>query len=727
MASQLRFAREILDQELTDKENATSTVQVDALLECLLFLASERGRSLSRATIVANLPLVEGCLSPELFVRAAPRAGMDAKIVERPIAEISPLVTPVVLLMQDNRAVVLSHISADQECTLIDPVEKTTRTCPSWELKENYSGYCIFIKEHNDVENRVEANADSLRVHWFWGALARSWRIYRDVLIASFMVNIFVLANPLFVMNVYDRVVPNNAIETLWALAIGVLILFSFDFVLRLLRTYFIEVAGKKADILLSEFILEKVLGAHFSSHPKSVGAFSSRVREFETVRNFITSATVTTLIDVPFVVLFLVVVAYIGGAIVWVPIVAIPLILVYAWVIQKKLKLLVSNTFVASAQKNATLVEALTNLEALKSLGAESKVLRKWEAAVSTLALWGVRWRIFSVSATTFSAFIQQVSSVCVVIVGVYLISENELTQGALIACVILVGRSLGPLAQVSGLLVQYHQSRLALDSLEDIVQAEQERPAGKKFIEHGKFTGAIEFKNLEFTYPHESHPSLQQVSFRVAAGEKVAVIGRMGSGKSTLHKILIGLYRPSKGAVLLDGLDITQIDPAQLRENIGYVPQESTLFYGDIRENIAYRQTLVDDKEMLRVASVAGVNDFVNTHPQGYGRVIGERGESLSGGQRQAINLARGLVGRPPIVLLDEPTTAMDNATEAKLLERLRTELADRTAIIVTHKTALLNLADRIVVLDSGKVVADGPKEAVLAALQKGQIRAQ
>ncbi len=712
---------------MTKEKTTTEKVKVDSLLECLVFLASKRGRVVSQSTLVANLPLLDGCLSPELFVRAAPRAGVDAKIVERPIADIPSLVTPVVLLMEANRAVILSSISSGGQCRIVDPVSKKSHVCSVEALKEEYSGYAIFIKEHNAVENRIEADADALSVHWFWGALARSWRIYRDVLIASFMVNVFVLANPLFVMNVYDRVVPNNAIETLWALAIGVLIIFSFDFVLRLLRTYFIEVAGKKADILLSEFILEKVLGAHFSTHPKSVGAFSSRVREFETVRNFITSATVTTLIDLPFVLLFLVVVAYIGSSIVWVPVLAIPVILLYAWVIQKKLKLLVSNTFVASAQKNATLVEALTNLEALKSLGAESKVLRKWEAAVSTLALWGVRWRIFSVSATTFSAFIQQVSSVCVVIVGVYLISENELTQGALIACVILVGRALAPLAQVSGLLVQYHQSRMALDSLEEIVHAEQERPANKKFIEHGAFTGAIEFKHLSFTYPHEQHPCLHDVSFRIAAKEKVAVIGRMGSGKSTLHKLLVGLYHPSSGAVLMDGLDITQIDPAQLRANVGYVPQESTLFYGDIRENIAYRQTLVDDVEMRRVAKVAGVDDFVSLHPQGYGRVIGERGESLSGGQRQAINLARGLIGRPSIVLLDEPTTAMDNATEAKLLERLKQELEDRTALIVTHKTALLNLVDRIIVLEAGKVVADGPKEAVLTALQKGQIRAQ
>ncbi len=424
--------------------------------------------------------------------------------------------------------------------------------------------------------------------------------------------------------------------------------------------------------------------------------------------------------------VLFLIVVAYIGGPIVWVPIFAIPVILVYALFIQGKLKALVSQTFLASAQKNATLVEALTNLETLKGLGAESKVLRKWETAVGTLAYWGVRWRFFSMSATIFASFVVQVSSVFVVIVGVYSISENNLTQGALIACVILVGRALAPLAQISGLLVQYQQSKLALDSLDEIVSSEQERPEGRKFIERLSFQGDIAFNSVDFAYPNETHDSLRNVSFKIKSGEKVAIIGRIGSGKSTLHKLLMGLYRPSKGAILIDGIDMTQIDPAELRNNIGYVPQDSVLFYGNIRENIAFRHQVISDEEIIRVSGVAGVNDFVDAHPKGFERMIGERGECLSGGQRQAISVARGLVNSPPIILMDEPSTAMDNASENKLMSSLHNELVDRTVLIVTHKTTMLNLVSRVIVLDSGRVVADGPKEKIIEALQKGQIRA-
>jgi len=433
----------------------------------------------------------------------------------------------------------------------------------------------------------------------------------------------------------------------------------------------------------------------------------------------------VSTFVDLPFVFLFIAVVSYIGGPIAWVPIIAIPLILGYAWFVQKKLKLLVCKTFLASAQKNATLVEALTNLETVKALGAESRVLHKWESAVGMLAYWGVRWRFFSVSATTFSAFVQQTSSVFVVIVGVYSIAANELTQGALIASVILVSRALAPLAQISGLLVQYHQSRLALDSLGEIVESEQERSNNRNFVERMNFRGSIELKDVTFRYPGESQSSLNGISIKIEVKEKVAIIGRVGSGKSTLHKLLVGLYRSDSGAVLVDGIDITQIDPAELRDNLGYVPQDSVLFFGNIRENIAYHQNTISDEELIRVSDIAGVSEFVNTHARGFERKIGERGESLSGGQRQAINIARALVNNPPIVLLDEPSTAMDNATESQLIRNLKDELRNRTVLLVTHKASMLTLVDRVIVLERGKVVADGDKEKVLHALKKGQLR--
>ena len=711
--------------------NASSDLpgsECDLLLESLILVAKAEGVICSRTSLTAGLPLHEGRLTPELTVRSALRAGLQAQIFERKLDDISALLMPVILILEDNKAVVLNGVSEDEsggrcyQITQADSGEQST--CTLADLEKTYAGFVIYVKPSEDVEERLEAGLDDDN-NWFWPVLGRSWKIYRDVLLASLLVNLFVLANPLFVMNVYDRVVPNNAIETLWALAIGIIVLYCFDFILKYLRVYFIEVAGKKSDILLSTYIFEKVLGATFSSHPKSVGAFASQMRDFESVRVFITSATVTTVVDLPFVVLFLIAIGYIGGSIVWVPITAIPCILLYSWYIHRHLKKLVSNTFIASAQKNATLVEAISNLETLKILCAESRMLRKWEAAVGSLAYWGIKSRVASSSATNFAGFVLQISSVFVVVVGVYGIADNNLTQGGLIASVILTARALAPLAQVSGLLVQYHQSRIALDSLNNIVNREQERPEHRRFIERTSFTGAIEFKGVNFSYPEEEQASLREISLKINPGEKIGIIGRIGSGKSTLAKLLMGLYRVDSGSVLVDGIDITQIDPANLRTHIGYVPQDSVLFYGTLRENIAFRHNTISDEAVIKAADIAGVSEFVNNHPQGFERMVSERGESLSGGQRQAINVARSLVNEPPILLLDEPSTAMDFSSEARLVSNLRTHMHDKTLVLVTHKAALLNLVDRIVVLDQGKVIADGPKDTVLEALKKGHLR--
>lgn len=699
---------------------------VDPLLVSLLYVARHEHKPCSESSLIAGLPLVNGKLSPELAVRAAGRADLKAVVVERELSSVSELVLPAILILERNDAVVLLSINTpDQRARIYDPRTRTEKWVDTGWLQPRYAGYAIYFKPELKYEDRTPRNARLYKSHWFWGTIGQSWRIYRDVLLASFLINLFALANPLFVMNVYDRVVPNNAIETLWALALGVFCVYIFDFVLKLLRVYFIEVAGKKSDILLSGFIFERVLGARFDKHPKSVGAFVSQLKEFEAVRNFITSTTVTAFVDLPFVVLFLAVIAYIGGPVVWVPVVIIPFVVVFALVVQRLLQKSISHTFMASAQKNATLVEAMSGLETIKAMGAEGKAQRAWEKSVGMLAYWGLKSRILSNSALAYSGFMQQLASVVVVIVGVYAISENEMTMGALIACVLLTSRVLAPLAQVAGLLVQYQQSKLALSSLEDIVQQTQERPDNRTFVKRPSINGSLEFKDVVFSYPGEDQPTLSNISLKISAGEKVAIIGRLGSGKSTVQKLILGLYQPTSGAVLIDGIDAKQIDPADLRGAIAYVPQDNVLFYGTIRENIAYKNTQITDEEVIRVADVAGVGDFVNKHPLGFERVVSERGDNLSGGQRQAIVVARGLVGQPSIYIFDEPTTAMDNTSESRLLEKLMSEVKNKTLVLVTHKTSLLALIERVIVMDQGKIIADGPKAPVLEALKKGQLR--
>ena len=699
----------------------------DPLLACLLLLAKLEHIPCSSSSVTAGLPLVEECLTPELFVRAAHRAGLAATIVERELDALSNMVLPAVLLLEGNRACVLTEVDREAGVAVVLESESggqlNTRLT---DLAQSYTGYAIFTRPEFRFDERTkEVRAQDDEGHWFWGVMGRSWRIYRDVLLASLLINVFALANPLFVMNVYDRVVPNEALETLWVLAIGIGVVYGFDLLLKTLRGYFIEVAGKKSDVLLSALIFERVLGARLADRPGSVGAFASQLREFETVRNFITSSTVTAFVDLPFVVLFLVVIAYVGGAVVWVPLVAIPLILVYAWLIQAPLRRSVEQTFQASAQKNATLVEALTGLETVKAMGAEGRVQRLWEQSVGHLALWGQKTRLLSNSATSVAGAVQQLASVAVVVVGVYLIADKELTVGALIACVLLTSRVLAPMGQVAGLMVNYQQTQTALTSLDQIVQKPQERDDDKAFVQRPYFEGAIQFDKVSFTYPDESQPSLDNVSFKLQPGERVAVIGRIGSGKTTLQKLMLGLYRPQQGAVLLDGVDSQQIDPADLRSNIGYVPQDVVLFYGSIKDNIAYGVPHADDVDILQAADIAGVSDFANAHPLGLQRPVGERGEALSGGQRQSVAVARALLNNPPIYLMDEPSTAMDSSTEEALKAKLSEATEGKTLVLITHKTSLLKLVDRILVLDRGRLVADGPKDAVLEALRKGQLR--
>lgn len=698
----------------------------DPLLEALIKIALLEHKACSHSSLVAGLPLVNNKLTPELLPRAAERAELNATIVERKLSDISELVLPAILLLNDNNALVLLAIDKLRgRARVFLPLEQKEEDIEFSQLEKSYSEYAVFTKPMDKFEERARHHEVKREGHWFWSTISKSWRIYRDVLVASLLINIFALANPLFVMNVYDRVVPNSAIETLWALAIGVFCVFFFDYLLRMLRVYFIEIAGKKSDILLSAYIFERVLGARFERHPASVGSFVSQLRDFEAIRNFVTSATITAFVDLPFVILFVLAVTYIGGKLVLVPLAVIPFILLYAFISQGFLLQAVSNSFMASAQKSATLVEAMTNLETLKILNAEGRVLRKWEKAVALLAYWGLKSRIWSNSTTSFAAFMQQLAGVLVVIVGVYAISNNDLTLGGLIACVLLTGRILAPLSQVAGLMVQYQQSKVALSSLDQIVQQAQERPEGKTFIKREKFLGGLEFSDVDFSYPGEEIKALDGVSFKLQAQEKVAIIGKLGSGKSTVHKLIANLYRPASGSIRIDDVDIKQIDPADLRENIGYVPQENLLFYGSIRENIAYKLTAVSDAEILEASEIAGVSVFVNMHPHGYDRQVSERGENLSGGQKQAIAIARALIGDPSIILLDEPTAAMDSAAEIRLIENLKSKIADKTLVLVTHKTTLLALVDRVIVLDKGRIVADGSKEKVLDALKKGQIR--
>lgn len=698
----------------------------DPLLSCLMMLTRLQHRPFSAEALTAGLPLADGMLSPELFARAAARAGLSAKVMQRDLSAISQLVLPAVLLLEGNHACVLTKIDTDQgNANIILPeLGEGHKSVTLQKLAEDYTGYAIFISEQHRYDNRTPQSSDRQHRHWFWGTIADSWRIYRDVLVASLLINLFALASPLFIMNVYDRVVPNNAVETLWVLAIGVTIVFLFDFLMRALRGYFIDIAGKKADVTMSALLYEKVLGLKMSVRPASVGAFANNLREFEGIRDFITSATITTVIDLPFVILFLIVIGMLGGPLIFVPLLGIPLLLLFGLFIQRPLRHAIEESFRAASQKNAALIESLSSIETVKTLCAESSLQRKWEQVVGHIAKFGVRSRLLSSSAVNLAVFIQQLAMVAIVIYGVYQIQALELTMGALIACVILTGRAMSPMAQVTSLATRYHQATTALNSLDNIMRLPAERDRKDPFVHRPVLQGAIEFHQVRFSYPQQPTTALADVSFRIAAGERVAIIGKIGSGKTTLEKLIMGLYEPDVGAVRIDGIDARQIDPADLRRNIGYVPQDIQLFFGSVRDNIVYGAPYMDDASVLKVAEISGVVDFVNAHPAGFDMPVGERGEGLSGGQRQSIANARALLLDPPILLMDEPSNSMDQSTEERLKQNLSEFVNGKTLLLITHRASMLDLVDRLIVMDGGRIVADGPKAQVLDVLKQGKL---
>lgn len=700
-------------------------IETDPLLESLLVISSYHGRPTTREALLAGLP-VEEQLTPGLFARACTRVGLISKIVSKPLEKLNLALLPAVLLLDNNDVCVLMGWDVEKEhANVIYPeLSEAAVEIPGSELLAKYSGKAILVRPRFRFDDRAPEIKGGHEAHWFWGAIRENMPTYRDVLIAAFLINLFALALPLFTMNVYDRVVPNHAIETLWMLAIGVALILIIDLMLRTMRGYFLDLASKRIDIKLSAQIMEKVLGLRMEARPLSAGSFAANLRSFETVRDFIASASITALIDLPFVFIFMAVIFWIGPLILVPLLVGIITVVVYAWLTQRRLQELTESTYRASAMRNATLIESLVGLDTIKGMGAEGVMQRRWEKTAAFLASTGVKLRLLSSTSVNVTQWSQQLVNVSVIITGVYLIANGELTMGGLIAATMLSGRVMAPLGQIAGLMTQYHNATTALTSLEEIMEKPVERPADANFLSRPKFQGDIEFRHVSFEYPEAGIPALHNVSFKIKAGEHVAVMGRIGSGKSTLQKLAMGFYQPTDGAVLVDGVDLRQLDPAELRQQVGFVPQEATLFYGTLRENLVLGHQQADDQAVLRAANFANLSEFVNQHPQGFDMLVGERGDSLSGGQRKAVALARAVIHNPPILLLDEPTGSMDHSTEVWVKQQLKEFSKGKTMLVVTHRTSLLEMADRIIVVDGGKIVADGARDQVIEALRSGRI---
>lgn len=707
------------------------------ILDCLAIFCKMSGRPYSKESLISGLPIEEGHSSPvlfskfsskSLFSRAAAKAGFKTRVLKTKIEDINPLVLPCIVLLNGKnpkdelRACIL--LGFDDEMAnarvVLPEAEDVENSVTIEELKKYYFGFSILLKKELRFDDKQLTVGDVKENHWLWGTMKIVRDTYRDVIIASLLINIFVLATPLFTMNVYDRVIPNDAKDTLWILSIGVLIVYGIDVVLKFLRTYFLETAGKKTDIIASSLIFERVLDLKMSSMPSSVGSMANILKEFESIRSFITSSTISLLIDLPFIILFLITIYYIGGVLVVVPVVIIIFIVFYTLYAKEKLQNSIKQSYEASSMKNGVLIESLSSIETLKSLGATGYSQWKWEEATSQIADKSISSKTISASITTVTSFLLQLNTVAIIIVGTYLIGEKMISMGALIAVVIISSRAIAPMGQVASLLSTFHHTKVSYKALDDIMNMPVEHPQGKKFVARPEYRGNIEFKNVGFIYPNSDKSTLNNLNFRINEGEHIAIIGKIGSGKSTIHKLLLSLYVPNEGAILVDNIDTKQLDPTELRKNIAYVSQDVLLFNGTVKENIVYRLPHIDDEKIIEAATVSGVMDFINKHPKGFDMPVGERGAFLSGGQRQSIAIARAILQDYPIVLLDEPTSAMDSSTEAKFIKSIKEYLKGKTMILVTHKTSLLSLADRVIVMEDGQIVLDGKKDYVVEKLR-------
>lgn len=696
----------------------------DPLLDGLLILCKLHGCSASRGSLTAGLPMPAQCLSVDLLPRAAARAGLQGRLLTRELSAISALNLPVLLLLKNGRSAVLRRWGPNDDALILpSEAEGGEQRVSRGLLAQEYSGQAFFARPRHELEDlrtpllpRIEA--------WFRDTLKLSRWLYADAMLASLLVNLLGLMVPLFVMQTYDRVVPNQATSTLWVLAIGLFIGTSFELLLRVMRANLLDSAGKKTDVVLSATLFERITGMAMKARPATVGGFAQNIHDFQGLREFLTAVTLTSLIDLPFALLMILVIGLLGGQLIAIPLLAFPLTAVFALIIQSRLRDTVQRSLALGAQRQALLIETLGGLETLKACGAESERQHQWETTHGALTRLDAHARFLSALATNGTLFLQQCAGMAIIIGGVYTIIAGDMSVGALVACYMLNSRVLAPLGQIAGLITRYQQARLTMKSTDAMMGLPQERQARQRPLERTQLKGGLEVRQVSFNYPGQTHPALEKVSLHLKAGERVGIIGRSGSGKSTLARLLMGFYAPDEGEILLDGLDLRQLDVADLRHQVGYVAHDLPLLAGSLRDNLTLGARYVGDARMLEVAELTGVSELARQHPQGFDRPVGERGQLLSSGQRQAVLMARALLLDPPILLLDEPTSSMDNSSEEILRNRLSRLARGKTLVLITHRASMLSLIDRLVVLDNGHIVADGPKETVLEALRKGRV---
>ena len=679
-----------------------------SMLNAVRVFLKSRGLRKSVAAIRDASDTANDNFGPREVISSLNSFGYKSSFGNLKFTKITQDFLPLIAIKKDGTAIVLLEMLDENNVKISDSTSrKGFSELGKDAFEAEYSGYAIIASELSAREKREFTG------HWFFSAFRKSKWLYVQVMIAAMVSNFLSLTTSLFTMTVYDRIIPNGAFESLMALSIGVIIALGFDFIIKGLRAKFIDVASKRADLEISRRLFDRILTLTPNEQRQKTGAMAGTIREFESLREFFNSSTLVILIDLPFVFFFIYVIYLIAGPLAYVPLAAVPLVILVGLGIQPFLSRVTRGAVESGMSKQAVLVETLNGLETVTATGSGRLMRKRYEEALHSQSDNGNTIRALSMFIVNFAGSVQQYAQVAAIFFGVYLIVEGTISQGALIGAVILGSRTMAPLSQLANTLSKANGAMTAYRNLNQLIGKNFKSGFDSSPISRPILQGEIEFKNVSFRFEGAAQPIINNLSFKVPAGQKLALVGKMGSGKSTLSKLVCGILEPTEGAVLIDGVDVRQIDPSDIRKNIGVMLQDSWLFSGSVRENVQMGFNEYDDDHILEICKISGVDDFVASHPQGYDMFIDERGESLSGGQRQTINLARSLLHKPNILLLDEPTSSMDQGSEMKVIEALQKVGAAKTMLVVTHRNPILSIVDRVFVLENGKIVADNTPE--------------
>lgn len=705
-------------------QSAAATEDRDPLLVCLTLLAKRIDREVHLSALRAGFAVdEEGRIPMNAYPDLAQLHGMVAVWSRNDLKQLPAYVLPVIVPLVDGRAAVLMSVTGQTATVWMAETGMTDITMPLEELRRLSYGEILVVKPATQKSAQQMVPLKGAALAWFWSTVWRFKGFYIESMMAAVVANVLTLAAVFFAMNVYDRVVPTQAYTSLWTLAIGTTVAILLEFGIRWLKARLVDLAGRKADLSLNATLLREIMSIRLEHRPQSIGIFASSMRDFESLREFMSSASMVMVVDMPFILMFLILIGIIGGPIAWIPTAAVPILIIVGLWAQRPLMRAMRANMKESGDKQSVLVESLLNLEMLKAHNAESYLQRRWENANLATTESYKEIRSLSNLMLGLTATLQQLVTVGMVVYGVYLIGDNTLTLGGLIASVILAGRAISPLGSVMALASRYQQARSSLDTLDTLMKRPRDRDGARRYVVPEKIAGSLRADDLEFAYPGEHPiPVIRKLSLSLAAGEHLALLGRIGSGKSTLLRLLAGLYTPLGGRVSIDGVDLQQIEPAELRSRLGYVGQEAQLFMGTLRDNLVLSESWISDARVIEVLQRLDLYNVVANHPRGLDMPLTEAGGGLSGGQRQLLAIARMMLRDPALVFLDEPTSMMDQATETKVIEVLGHWLKGRTLVLSTHRLQLLVWVERIALMEQGQILMEGPREAVLKKLAEG-----